>query len=123
MLSISDFNTDALMAAKRARAMGLTQAQIAIHIGASQSQVSRVMSGQSKRQSKLLKKVCKYVFYSAQTNRPDPQSSPELMAALSAVWDGTSQHAQALAHVIRSLSSLDPVAAPDRSKSRARVTA
>lgn len=80
------------------------------------------MSGQSKRQSKLLKRVCEYVFYSTQTERPHPQSSPELMAALSTVWDGTSQHAQALALVIRSLSSLAPSTAPDRSKSSAGVT-
>ena len=111
-----DFNMEALLAAKRAKELGLTQFEIALALAASQSQVSRVLSGKSRRRSKLLDKVCKYVFLVKPTEHPEPQTNADLMAALSAVWDGTIEHAEALALVIRSLSSLSRAQAPGRFK-------
>ncbi len=103
-----DFNAQALLAAKRAKELGLTQAHIASALSASQSQVSRVLSGNSRRYSKLLDGVCKYVFSMSPGKVQDPRSNADLMAALSAVWDGTDEHARALALVIRSLGALHP---------------
>ena len=105
MSDLSDFNTEAKLAAAQARQRGLTQEHIAQAIGASQSQVSRVLSGRSKRRSKLLDSVCKYVFSSGRSSK---KSAPpaELTQALRAVWDGTPEHAHALALVIRSLGAL-----------------
>lgn len=105
MTYLSDFNTEARLAATRAKQRGLTQEHIAQAIGASQSQVSRVLSGRSKRRSKLLDSVCKYVFSSGRSStRGAPPA--ELTEALRTVWDGTPEHAHALALVIRSLGAL-----------------
>lgn len=123
MQDISDFNVEALLAAKRAKELGLTQFQLASAMGASQSQVSRVLSGRARRRSKLLDRVCKYVFSVELGERPRPQTNLELMTALSAVWDGTAEHAQALALVIRSLSSLNRVPATGRFKVEGRAAA
>lgn len=101
-----DFNAEALLAARRATEVGLTQKAIAEALGASQSQISRVLSGHSRRRSKLLLRTCEYVFSQAASKAPQPQDSAALMAALAATWDGSPQHANALALVIRSLGGL-----------------
>ncbi len=104
-----DFNAEALLAAQRATEIGLTQKAISEALGASQSQISRVLSGHSRRRSKLLARTCEYVFSQSASGSPQPQDSAALMAALAATWDGSPQHADALALVIRSLGSLTPV--------------
>ncbi len=98
--------TEALLAAQEARKRGLTQTDIANAVGASQSQVSRLLAGHCQRRSKLLTRVCEYVFYTHKSTGVIPQQSPVLMEALATVWDGTPQHAQALALVILSLGGL-----------------
>ena len=105
MNASSDLHTEAALAAARARVVGLTQQDIAKALGASQSQVSRVLAGQSRRRSRLFDQVCKYVF---SAGRIDAERAPpaELTDALHAVWDGTPEHASALALVIRSLGAL-----------------
>lgn len=113
----SNFNAEALLAAKRAKALGLTQFDIASALSASQSQVSRVLSGKSRRRSKLLDGVCKYVFSVSPGEIQEPRNNADLMAALTAVWDGTDEHALALALVIRSLGSLHPVSRGGHSSS------
>ena len=106
MFEGSDFNTEARLAAEHARRIGLTQQDIAYAINASQSQVSRILAGHARRRSRLLNDICKYVFSTVEEKPGRPERSPELMAALAAVWDGTPRHAQALALVIRSLGGL-----------------
>ena len=99
----------ALSAATRARAHGLTQQSIAEAVGASQSQVSRVLSGQSIRSSRLFIEICNYV-HSATRRSPARavHDNAELMDALASTWDGSPRHASALAEVIRSLGVLHP---------------
>lgn len=108
MTNLSDFNTEARLAAAQARKHGFTQEQIAFAVGASQSQVSRVLSGRSKRRSKLLDSVCKYVF---SIQKASIKGSPpaELIEALDTIWDGTPEHAHALTLVIRSLGALSTI--------------
>ena len=65
-----------------------------------------MLSGHAKRHSKLLEAVCKYVFSHPQGESGSTDGNRELMQAISDVWDGTPQHARALATVIRSLSVL-----------------
>ncbi|QCB48731.1 hypothetical protein E5678_13515 [Hydrogenophaga sp. PAMC20947] len=96
---------EALLAATRAREVGLTQWEIASALDASQSQVSRVLTGQSKRRSRLFDEVCKYVFSVGILTSNDAPPA-ELTEALHSVWDGTPEHAKALALVIRSLGVL-----------------
>lgn len=92
-----------------AKARHITQVEIAKSIGASQSQVSRVLSGTSNKRSKLFDKICNYV-HSATTivSIDSVRRNEELMAALAATWDGTPKHSEALATVIRSLRVLVP---------------
>lgn len=123
MPKLSEFNAEALLAAKRAKDLGLTQAEIASTLSVSQSQVSRVLSGKSARHSKVLNRLCNYVFSLTSTRQPDPQTSEELMSAVAEVWDGTSEHAQALALVIRSLGSLNRPVTTHRHKTERRKAA
>jgi transcriptional regulator with XRE-family HTH domain len=113
--------TEAALVAEHAKTVGLTQQHIAEAVGASQSQVSRILSGGGLRRSKLFERVCKYVF-SVTTDPPTaaPERSPALMAALGDVWDGTPGHAEALALVIRSLGALGGAASNVRSPARGR---
>lgn len=89
------------------RRSGITQIALAEELGVSQSQISRVLSGKSSKRSKLLAKICNYAF------KPPPaaaaeavRQNEELIKALAETWDGTQEHAQALATVIRSLGGL-----------------
>jgi transcriptional regulator with XRE-family HTH domain len=111
--------TEALLIAEKARALGLSQEHIAQAVGASQSQVSRVLSGSGKRRSRLFDRVCKYVLSQA---RPAPEDCatkhPALSAALAEVWDGTEEHAEALALVIRSLGVFQRKPKPARAVGR-----
>ncbi|WP_197693945.1 helix-turn-helix transcriptional regulator [Vogesella sp. LIG4] len=92
------------------KAAGITQTALAMAMGVNQSQVSRVLSGQITRRTKLLNKLCIYAESKlAITDKPDVRTNRELMAALGEVWDGTATHAHALAQVIRSLAQLHPV--------------
>lgn len=105
MNEIGNIALEARIATQKADEIGLTQWDIASAIGASQSQVSRVLSGRSKRRSRLFDEVCKYVF---SIEKQEPKNSPpiELTDAIHSVWDGTPEHAKALALVIRSLGAL-----------------
>ena len=101
----SSLAIEAKLAAKNARENGLTQASIASAVGASQSQVSRILSGASSRRSRLFVEVCKYAR-EHRAKRPRQTLCVELTSALDDVWDGTTRHAEALALVIRSLGAL-----------------
>lgn len=89
---------------------GMTQKQIAIAVGASQSQVSRILSGHIIRRTRLLETLCIYASSKLHFGkRPDVRRNTELMSALAEVWDGSDEHARALARVIRSLAELEGI--------------
>jgi transcriptional regulator with XRE-family HTH domain len=95
------------MAAAKATKLGLTQEAIAAELAISQSQVSRVLSGKSRRASRVCVRVCEYVENLA---APGPRRrapiSPELAQAVTGVWDGTTEHAELLAALLNTLSAL-----------------
>jgi transcriptional regulator with XRE-family HTH domain len=95
------------------RVRGITQAQIAEALDASQSQVSRILAGRSMKSSRLLEEVCLYVerFEDGVTTAA-VRANDDLVNALQSAWDGSAEHARALSTVIRSLSVLR--SAPDR---------
>lgn len=96
-------------AAEQARRIGLGQSSIASALGASQSQVSRVLSGRTSARSKLARDICTYVLGATSRDaRAAVQANEDLQDALAEVWDGTPSHARALAVVIRSLALLTP---------------
>ncbi len=107
------FQPDLKARAERARhickARGVTQAQIAADLGASQSQVSRILQGQGLRASRLAEEVCLYVEkHEGGVTTDSVKANEELVNALTVTWDGSATHARALASVIRSLSALGP---------------
>lgn len=97
----------ALRAGEICRGRGITQAQIAEAVGASQSQVSRILSGRGIRQSRLMEEVCLYVErFSVGVTADAVRGNAELVEAIQAAWDGSASHARALSTVIRSLAVL-----------------
>ena len=98
---------DILVIAARARSAGLTQGAIANAVCASQSQVSRILSGKSRRRSKLYVEICEYVKSRIEGVSPNlVKENEELINALASVWDGTSSQSVVLAEIIRSLGPL-----------------
>ncbi len=94
-------------AAEICRTRGITQAQIAEAVGASQSQVSRILSGRGIRESRLFEEVCLYVErFDVGVTVDAVRANLELLEALRVTWDGSAAHARALSTVIRSLAAL-----------------
>ena len=97
----------ALRAADVCRQRGITQVQIAEAVGASQSQVSRILSGRGERQSRLLEEVCLYVErFDTGVTEDAVRGNEELLDAIRSTWNGSAAHARALSTVIRSLAVL-----------------
>ena len=86
----------------------ITEEILAKKANVDQSQVSRIRNAQFKRITENVMRVCKYAEIDLGSIREesDPAKNPELMGALSLVWDGTDKKAKALAKVIRSLKEL-----------------
>ncbi len=100
----NDLQARALRASKICKSIGLTQKQLALAIGASQPQVSRILKGRGLRASRIFDEVCIYAENKIKKTSADAIiSNSELMGALQETWDGTATHAKALAAVIRSL--------------------
>ena len=95
---------------------GLSQSLISRETGISQSQVSRILSGSSKHRSSAVDAVCTFVRSSVPGVAPgDVRKCTPLINAISAVWDGSQAHADALGSIIRSLGALAP---PNSSRRR-----
>ena len=108
-MPIFDIKSQSLQVSRQAKRLGLTQQLISEAIGVSQSQVSRILSGQAVRRSRVFIQICEYVNTTAsKTPRTAIAQNQELMDALACTWDGTPGHAAALAAVIRSLNVLGP---------------
>lgn len=104
-----DLAARVLRAARTCSEAGITQQQIAAAVGASQSQVSRVLSGRGQRLSRLTLEVCEYVERgTSEISREAVCQNDELVDAIRKTWDGSAGHARALATIIRSLSALTP---------------
>ncbi len=108
------FKVDLKARLERARhickAHGITQDQIAVDLGASQSQISRILKGQGQKASRLVEEVCLYVEkYEGGVTADSVRCNDELVNALTMTWDGSATHARALSAVIRSLSALGPI--------------
>lgn len=92
---------------KAIRQKRLRQSDIAMGVCASQSQVSRVLSGETSERSRLYGQICNFVSGRHRlVKRQDVQQCAELIDALMEVWDGTNEQARSLALVIRGLSLL-----------------
>ena len=92
------------------KARNVTQSQIAEALGASQSQVSRILQGQGIKASRLAEEVCLYVeMHEGGVSAEFVRGNEDLINALALIWDGSAAHARALSTVIRSFSALVPL--------------
>lgn len=88
----------------KAKVAGITQDQIAKALSASQSQVSRLLSGRGKRRTKLFDEICIYVNSQIKGVSSDLVRENEgLLLAIASIWDGSASQAELIANVIRSL--------------------
>lgn len=86
---------------------GETQQSIAKASGVSQATVSRILERCPKRKSKAFTRLCNYALLDepATIGSADPSGSPLLMEALRETWDGTPEHARALADILRAVNA------------------
>lgn len=90
-----------------AKTLGITQESLSKHTGISQSQISRLLSGHGKRQSKAYIKICNYVLSKHEGVSVElVKNNVEFITALVTVWDGSAQQSKAIANVILSLGAL-----------------
>jgi len=83
---------------------GLTLRQVSERVDVDVSQISRYLNGRFRRMSPNLQAICKFAKVEwPSAVRTDPCKSQVLIGALSHVWDGTTEHAEALAGTILSL--------------------
>lgn len=109
----------ALRAAQVFKKLAIRQEVVAAAVGASQSQVSRVLAGRLARSSKLFRSICVYADSIGQGVSLDAvRANSELVEALAVTWDGSAEHSQALAAVIRSLAVLRPSQSTDNAQSQ-----
>jgi transcriptional regulator with XRE-family HTH domain len=86
---------------------GITQEQLAYRAGVSQATVSRAMKKDAVRSGRARARLCKYMQGQAATRRS--QSDDPVGNALAETWDGSPEHAQALAILIRASRELWPI--------------
>lgn len=87
-------------------ALGVTQSSLSDATGVDQSQISRILSGKSKRVSKNAQKLIEYTEKMHICIGDDEQLPPVLVKAVRLAWDRTAEHAEALARVIASMRGL-----------------
>lgn len=103
-MNYADLKATSLRIAQKAKQLNITQEEISNALDISQSQVSRIFSGNSKRASKVYIEICNYVNKYQTGVTPEMVSkNPELLEAVASVWDGSESQSNALASVIRAL--------------------
>lgn len=110
-MSTPDLRARAQLASHQLKQAGITQAKLAEKLGVSQSQISRALSGNAIRPSRVFRAACEYAEMQGKSAAQGGRlPNDELVAAIQEVWDGTSEHAAALAAVIRTLALLQKAA-------------
>jgi transcriptional regulator with XRE-family HTH domain len=85
------------------KSKAVTQTEISLATHVDQSQVSRILAGQTRRVSTNVIELCKFAISLDGVSRDDPARNDVLMGALRAVWDGSPSQAEAIASVLLSL--------------------
>ena len=81
------------------------QKDISVVTGVSQSQVSKILSGNFKTVSPNVKKICEYANIQIYSNN-GVQLSQELEEALMDLWDGSRESEKALVKTLKNMKSL-----------------
>lgn len=88
------------------RVTDLKQSQIALEAGVSQSAVSRLLREAPNRYSPAFRKLCRYaveITARSAAREVRPLENVDLTSAIRDVWNGTPEHARALAAIIRAV--------------------
>jgi transcriptional regulator with XRE-family HTH domain len=88
------------------RSEQLSQEAVAEATGIHQSQISRILSGQVRRLSKNVILLCKFADDLHNRRKSPKKIPPLLLSALEQIWDGSTDHAEAIAKVILSLKGM-----------------
>lgn len=92
--------------ANQVRTGRLTQQHLQRVTGVHQSQISRILTGQAKRMSRNVEKLCKYA---RALSKPDGTTNSvgaeELQESILAIWDGSVEHAQSLKSLLDALTN------------------
>ncbi len=89
-------------------ANNIGQKEAANRSGIDQSTVSRILKGAIRRHTRALFELCKFARIPAYDEvEADPAENELLVQALRQTWDGSPEHAKALARVIKSLRGLE----------------
>jgi len=103
----ANLQAKAIRAAAIFQQHAISQGEIAAFVGASQAQISRLLGGKIRRSSRLFEEVCLYAErLEGGVSEDMVRANDHLISALTETWDGSAEHAKALAVVIRSLSVL-----------------
>jgi hypothetical protein len=82
----------------------ITQDAISADTGVPQSTVSRFLARCPRRASRAFNTLCNYALRKKSVEaKPDPGTSDELMSAMRNIWNGTEEHARALADILRAV--------------------
>lgn len=106
-MKLGNLQARAIRAAAVFQRHGISQGEIAVFVGASQAQISRLLGGKIRRGSRLFEEICLYAErLDGGVSEEMVRANDDLVLALTETWDGSAEHAKALAVVIRSLSAL-----------------
>jgi len=87
----------------------LGQVELASEAGVSQSTVSRALSGIPLKHGRARSKLFTYVQLKDPNQQMPPRKGPQrVMTAFKRIWDGTEDHANAVAKIINALEDLKP---------------
>lgn len=98
-----DWETVIAQLARRVASDKLTQNEIAHATGVDQGQISRILAGHAKRHSRNVERLCVYarsLRFSASDVQP---ARRQIQEAIDQVWDGSPEHARAIAEAVTSL--------------------
>jgi len=88
----------------------LGQTELARAAGVSQSTVSRALSGLPLKHGRARSKLFTYAQLKDPNQEVPPKKGPQrVMTAFHRIWDGTEDHANAVAKIIDALEDLKPV--------------
>ena len=100
-----DTRLPAIIAATRRkmRERGDTQSDIAQHIGVTQGEISKILSGQRRRLTKPIIKLCQYANYDVATDSDDGGYLGPLSQVLREAIDDNPDAEEALVHILHAL--------------------
>jgi len=100
-------DSEALKAYMEERHLG--QVELAREAGVSQSTVSRALSGAPLKHGRARSKLFTYAQLEDPNQQMPPKKGPQrVMTAFKRIWDGTEDHANAVAKIIDALEDLKP---------------